>query len=141
MELIKNDMLCQQVTKFIQDHINAEFLTDALKHQMAEAYKNLSRENAAVTLEFVSTIYSRASQEAKVLSDANLMKNSGMMIAIGLGIGIPAVLVLKHIENRKKNAYATAELCGWISSLGGSLSVFGMFGGVVALMSMADLQF
>mgnify|MGYP001603163997 CR=1 FL=1 len=33
MELIKNDMLCQQVTKFIQDHINAEFLTDALKHQ------------------------------------------------------------------------------------------------------------
>jgi hypothetical protein len=138
MDLITNDILCQKVTKFIQDHIDASFLTDTIKHQFAESYKSLTRENAAVTLEFVTTIYERAVYEAKIVSDARLLQYSGTMIATGLIIGTTSVLIQKYVDNRKTNTHQRLECIGGV---GGFLFLLGTFGGFAGLMSMANVQF
>jgi hypothetical protein len=136
MDLIAKDILCQKVTKFIQDHINASFLTDAMKHQFAESYKSLTRENAEITLEFVTTIYARAAYEAKIVSDARLLQYSGTMMLTGLIIGGTSLMIQKYV-NRKTNSYQTLECIGGVGVL---LFALGTFGGFVGLLSMANVQ-
>ena len=138
MDLITNDILCQKVTKFIQDHIDASFLTDTMNHQFAESYKSLTRENAAVTLEFVTTIYSKAYQEANIVSDARLLQYSGTMMLTGLIIGGTIELIDKYVNNRKTNAHQMLACAGGVGVL---LLALGTFGGIVGLMSMANIQF